>query len=358
MDTIESTRDAAERVMATAVGAVRLEADETLDSSDRSMLVRFRVMDGPTDAPSSIIVKRAVDLGTGGDDPSEPDSPTIRFHNEWASLRFLSELAANQPVAPRLYGANPATGILVMEDLGQANGLAESLLGNDPHAARADLIAYATTVGRLHATTAPHVERYQQLRDSLGPPHPGFGEAWIAPAFHAMLDMVGIPSTPAIDDELGSLAASIAVPGAFASLIHGDPCPDNWTRVADGDRLLDFEFARIGHALMDGVYSKVPFPTCWCVGTLPERVAQDMAHAYRTELARSCPAALDDRQYANAETRGVRVLADPALPLAPSLGPFRGGSGVGNGDHSPAPADPARVSRRCHDGGGSPAGSR
>jgi hypothetical protein len=301
MDAIESTRNAAERVMATAVGSVRLDVDEALDSSDRSALVRFRVADGPTGAPASIIVKRAVDLGTAEDDPSDPDSPTIRFHNEWASLRLLSELTANQPVAPRLYGANPVTGILVMEDLGPVNRLAESLLGNDSHAALADLTAYATTVGRLHAVTAPHVERFQQLRDSLGPPHPGFGEAWIAPAFHAMLGMVGVPSTPTIDRDLGSLAASIARPGEFATLIHADPCPDNWTRVADGDRLLDFEFSRIGHALMDGVYGKVPFPTCWCVGTLPERVAQDMTDAYRTELARGCPAALDNDRYARAE---------------------------------------------------------
>ncbi len=62
--------------------------------------------------------------------------------------------------------------------------------------------------------------------------------------------------------------------------------------------MLDFEFARVGHALPDGVYGRVPFPTCWCIGQLPEHVTQVMERAYRTELAQGCPAARDDVPYA------------------------------------------------------------
>ena len=64
--------------------------------------------------------------------------------------------------------------------------------------------------------------------------------------------------------------------------------------------MLDFEFARVGHALLDGVYGRVPFPTCWCIGQLPEHVTQVMERAYRTELAQGCPAARDDAHYARA----------------------------------------------------------
>jgi hypothetical protein len=156
-------------------------------------------------------------------------------------------------------------------------------------------------VGRLHARTAARITEFRQLRDALGPPHPGFGEAWIAPTFDAMLDTLGISRARGLDDDLATVAASIARPDEFAALIHADPCPDNWARVNDGDRLLDFEFSSVGHALLDGVYGRVTFPTCWCVGTLPERVAQEMAHAYRTELARGCPAASDNDRYARAE---------------------------------------------------------
>ena len=51
---------------------------------------------------------------------------------------------------------------------------------------------------------------------------------------------------------------------------------------------------------MDGVYGRVPFPTCWCVGMIPEDVAGEMDRAYRQELSRGCPAALDDQRYARA----------------------------------------------------------
>jgi hypothetical protein len=298
---IDSVRDAAARVLAEMYGDVRLDDTTPLDGSDRSAVLRFSVAGGLPGAPSSIVVKRTVGLGDEDDDPSHPDSPTIRFFNEWASLQFLGEVVPDRPVAPRLYGGDREAGILVMEDLGPVIGLAESLLGDDPAAARADLVAYSTTVGRLHARTAPHVARFNQMRDALGPPHPGFGEAWIVPAFHATLDALGLSPTPTIDDDLAILAASMADPGPFAALIHTDPCPGNWTRLDDGDRLIDFEYSRIGPALMDGVFGRVPFPTCWCVGVLPEPVANAMAHAYRTELARGCPAALDDVLYARAE---------------------------------------------------------
>ncbi len=81
---------------------------------------------------------------------------------------------------------------------------------------------------------------------------------------------------------------------------HSDPCPGNWFRTGNSDRLLDFEFAGIGHPLLDGVYGRVPFPTCWCIGRLPEHVTQAMERAYWTELGHGCLAARDDARYARA----------------------------------------------------------
>ncbi len=259
------------------------------------------MLDGARDAPASVVVKRAVATGDESYDPDRPGGPASRLFNEWAGLRFLGEVIPDRPVAPRLYGGDRHAGILVMEDLGPvAGGLTDELLGDDPVAAETNLVAYATTVGRMHGATAGHLVRFDEIRDALGPDDAEPGHEWVTSTFHATLDALGLTPAPAIDGELALIEATIASPGEFAAFIHSDPCPGNWLRTGRTDRLLDFEFAGVGHALVDGVYARVPFPTCWCIGRLPEHVSQAMERAYRTELAQGCPAARDDDRYARA----------------------------------------------------------
>ena len=76
-----------------------------------------------------------------------------------------------QPIAPRLYGADRVAGLLVMEDLGQGQSLVQPLLGNDRAAAEAALDAYSAHLAgwaRAHARCA----EYWEIRGALGPPHP------------------------------------------------------------------------------------------------------------------------------------------------------------------------------------------
>ena len=295
-------QDAAERVLSETFGAIRLDGGTPLDSSGRSSLFRFSNLSGSDSTPSSVIVKRAVAMGDEVYDPDQPGGPASRLFNEWASLQFLGEMASDPPLAPRLYGGDRNVGILVMEDLGHSTeGLPDRLLGDDSMAAESDLVAYATTVGRMHGRTVGHVARFHELRDAHGPSEPELGHDWVQSTFHAMLDALNLAPGPAVDDDLALLMTSVASPSEFTAFIHCDPCPDNWMRTGSTDRLLDFEFARPGNALLDGVYGRVPFPTCWCIGRLPEHVTRTMERAYRTELARTCPAARDDAHYA----RGV-----------------------------------------------------
>jgi hypothetical protein len=149
----------------------------------------------------------------------------------------------------------------------------------------------------MQARTAGHCARFDQIRNALGPAGPGLGHDWLAPTVHAMLDAIDLAAPAALDGDLAALEASIANPGPFTSLIHGDPCPGNWVRAGATDRFIDFEFARVGHALLDGVYGRAAFPTCWCVGRLPGDVIEAMESAYRYELAQGCPAARDDAHY-------------------------------------------------------------
>jgi hypothetical protein len=86
-------------------------------------------------------------------------------------------------------------------------------------------------------------------------------------------------------------------PGPWLTLIHGDPCLDHSLLVDERIRLIDYEFARPCHALLDGIYWKMEFPACWCAGRTPADVAARINAAYRMELGNSIPLALDDKAY-------------------------------------------------------------
>jgi hypothetical protein len=65
-------------------------------------------------------------------------------------------------------------------------------------------------------------------------------------------------------------------------------------------RLIDFEFGRFGHALLDGIYGRMMFPTCWCANRLPGGLVTQMESVYRAELAAGCPEAEDDHVFETA----------------------------------------------------------
>ena len=103
------------------------------------------------------------------------------------------------------------------------------------------------------------------------------------------------PRRPSLSDEdLTLLATRLSNPAPFLAYIHGDACPDNCVHIGNTVRLFDFEHGRFGPALIDGVYGRLPFPSCWCIGRLPEPVARDMEEMYRAALSHGCPAAADD----------------------------------------------------------------
>src|SRR4029079_14544557 len=56
------------------------------------------------------------------------------------------------------------------------------------------------------------------------------------------------------------------------------------------------------HALRDGVYGRIRFPTCWCVRDLPETVVERMDAVYPAARIEGCPAAADDTTYLRATT--------------------------------------------------------
>jgi hypothetical protein len=83
-------------------GKVRLGAcQEISGGSGRSKVSRYRILECPQDAPKSVIVKQVVANGREEIyNPGSPDGPARRLFNEWAGLRFLTEISIGASPTP------------------------------------------------------------------------------------------------------------------------------------------------------------------------------------------------------------------------------------------------------------------
>jgi hypothetical protein len=180
--------------------------------------------------------------------------------------------------------------------LGTPRTLVEPLLNETPADAESALIAYASTLGRLHGATAGQSQRYDEIYRELSKHNTGSksaGRPDVQP-FVSQLVLLGIDPGEAAIRDVERAQASLHEPGPFHAFIHGDPCPDNILLTDDGVVLIDFEFAHFGHALSDAAYGRMMFPTCWCCNRLPGSIVDRMETAYRAGLARFVPQASDD----------------------------------------------------------------
>ena len=295
-----SIQDSAERALGVAFGGTARLADErALVGGDRHRVYRFRVFDGPSSAPTSVIVKKAL---AGSSSP-------YGLVNEWAGLQFLDDIAGDLHLAPRFYAGDLTAGLIVLEDLGEGMGLHDILQGRDPALAREALVQLAATLGRMHALTIGKQRQYARIRHTLGPP-PSVEvltatEAAVRPeqlptVFRTTAELLGVPTTSGLDADLELITRFWDKPGPFLAYTHTDPCPDNCLWRDRTVKLLDFEFGGFHHAVAEGIYSRVPFPTCWCFGRLPDDVVLRMEATYRAELVTGCPEAGDDELFTRA----------------------------------------------------------
>lgn len=294
---------AAQALLATSLGTpVQLSDPHCLtEEGRRNRIVRCHVRDAAPGVPTSVIIKQVVADHYDPDDATSWD--TQRFFRDWAGAQFLTEVAPDAGHSPRFYGGDRALGCIVLEDLGAHDSLVEPLLSDDAADATQVLLAFATRLGALHAATAGAAAHYDQILQRLAPTATmttvaicrgqatEFGT--LAEQLCAFLVARGVPIPPTLDHELTLIAETVAAPGVFLTYIHGDPCPDNLV-VRDGAvRLIDFEFGQFGHALQDGIYGHMLFPTCWCANQLPPTVRAQMDDAYRAALGQGSPELAD-----------------------------------------------------------------
>lgn len=292
----------AERVLSELWGnKISLGQNEKLGGSNRSNVYRFPVLPGSTELPKSIVVKQARELTNESYDPEGTEGPAWRLFNDWAGLQFLTELAGADSPTPQFYGGDREAGIVILEDLGQGTQLDHLLLGNDSKAAEHGLLGLMTALGRLHALTIGHQSTFEALRDRLGPRVKKASYKDIVAqqqqAFLQFIDGANVRLRSNLTSDFKTLEGFLNPDNPFMAYSHHDPCPDNCLFVGQTMKLLDFEFSGFRHALLDGVYGRIHFPTCWCVNRLPDHVYHQMEQVYRQELAQGCPEVLDDEVF-------------------------------------------------------------
>lgn len=272
----------------------------------RNRLWRCHLHSAERLVPETVIIKQ---VRPEGYDPSDPESwDTNRFFNDWAGAQFLWTTAREEGHGPAFYGGHLEQGFIILEDMGEHTSLVEPLLKEDVPSATVALIAFAQRLGRMHASSVGKEEIYRDIQRTLSP-------AWAAKSVKSpetalqgrmkqiaelteLCTRLGINLGEKEKEEFGEALQRLEEPGPFLTFIHGDPCPDNVFYHAPELRLIDFEFSAFGHALKDGLYGRLPFPTCWCANAVPPDVVQKMEQTYRAELSTACPEVLDEYRFA------------------------------------------------------------
>jgi len=291
---------AAEQLLAsTWQRSVRLSDPTALTDPDRrNVVIRCRVESDH--GPASVVIKQVVAADFDPDDSKSWD--VRRFFNDWCGNAFLSSLGKGAVLSPRFYAGERLAGYFVLEDLGPHHSLVEPLLEGKSENAAAAVRAFGRVLGRLHVSTIGRAAAFARMKGALVTADADPATAMSACAEYAsQLERVCPRLNVTLDAgffaEWDSVAQALAEPGPFLAYIHGDPCPDNVFCTEDGMRLIDFEFGRYGHALLDAAYARMMFPTCWCAGSLPRSLVREMETDYRAELGTQCREAQDDRMF-------------------------------------------------------------
>jgi tRNA A-37 threonylcarbamoyl transferase component Bud32 len=220
----------------------RLGRARRLGSSPRSRVWRVEVAHGP------VIIKQIVG----------PDDAGHRYAREVTALRLAGRV--DPPVVPGLLATDPDARVLVLEHL------------PDDKVVDGWQVDYAAALARLHAAG--------RLVD------PGTLPAWSGPtaadvdAFVALADQLRVPVSPPVVGDLHGLIDGPSRASA-QSLLHGDPCPDNFRRTATGTRFIDLEHAALGDGLVELAYLRIGYPTCWCVTSIDASLLGLAEDSYR-----------------------------------------------------------------------------
>lgn len=291
----------------------------------RNRIIRLYLASESKSIPKSIILKQSLP-----EDSDDNDKAAFaRFASDWAGLEFASLFQKHAHFVPKFYAGNKEHRFILIEDLGQVHiSLVDSLTSNNTEKAIAALQRFMKALGSFHAASFGHTDKYLMILKSINEDADKIHkELEIAPSdflpeIKSIYDILGLQLNPDVIEEAQSLFESLYNPGPFTVLTHGDICPDN---VYDHDecsdlQLIDFEWACVRNALLDGTYLRMSMPTCWCAKAIPPSIIDPLEQLYREELKQTIPDASDDFAYNKAyvESCGFWVLQQ-TLPFIKSV---------------------------------------
>ncbi|HVX43383.1 MAG TPA: phosphotransferase [Mycobacteriales bacterium] len=244
-------------------------------------------LDG-TDGPESVIVKWL------REDPNGFRIDPEQMRTEQAALEFLADLDFAR--SPRFVVGDQAAHLILIEDLAPRTPLAALL--REAGAAGDEMRSFARALGELAVTTVGRSDEFYRRRRALGPVHAERdrqlfrADQWADT--RGILEALDVRISAAVDRELDSALAELDDPGPFLAMSNGDPEANNFLIGEGGGKIIDFEFARYHHALVDAVWMHVPGPM-WM--TVADPVVPSVESEYRTVLAEAIPQAADDRLF-------------------------------------------------------------
>ncbi|MBA2652001.1 MAG: phosphotransferase [Tatlockia sp.] len=291
----------------------------------RNLVLRLYLENKSDDIPASIILKQSLPEATDDNDKEA----YARFARDWAGLEFLSGVKQWHHSVPKFYGGNKEHRFILLEDLGLEHiSLVDSLTLPNRAEAIAALTRFMMALGHFHAASFGHVSEYETILHNINEQAESIQDELdfmfndLLPKLELANKSLGLTITPEIIHEAQSIIKSLITPGAFTVLTHGDICPDNVFDHKDSQelQLIDFEWAVVRNALLDGTYLRMSMPTCWCVKAIPYEVIEPLEAIYREELKRAIPAASDDLAYLTAYTEACGFwLLQQTIPFLNSV---------------------------------------
>lgn len=249
------------------LGDVRLAAVERLGENDRAVVDRVTAT-YPDGARMSLIAKQYGSAGEG-------------WVRESAALSILPTRLR----APRIVACSAEPPILVLDDLGNGQSVADALIGRDPAVAQRALDTWAAAIAALHIATRGAREAFHSVlgerRGDL-PVADSRMPAEIDDAVRALerqCAALGVRIPAGAFDELRGLTKRLGG-SRLGALTPGDTCPDNNVLTGDGLVLVDFEGAEWRHVAWDVAYLQVPWPSCWCSWRIPEQATEQAMGSY------------------------------------------------------------------------------
>lgn len=265
---------------------VRLVDHENLPSPHR--LLRCRV-EGGAGLPRSVIVKQVV---TTEFTDSQDGEPSHRQLTEWAALRFLTTLPDEGPW-PKLLAAGQGGAFVILEDVGDYPSVLDLLMSDDSTAASRSLEALGSSLGQMHASARDRTGGFIRLRSELGASAPKsdstFDVRTFADELRDSFDFLHVSVPLSFWSDIDDLEVAIHTPGPFHTLIHGDAGPQNFLWTGQTTRLIDYEFATIGHGLLDLASARLGFPHCDESYVVPHDQVDAVEQSYRQVMASASP---------------------------------------------------------------------